>query len=502
MIKLLQRGRVLLILMIQLISSAIGVKGQINQKQLSLLDSILYQYYEIQELSGFSIGIVKGEKFTYTKSFGKKNINVDEVITPNSVFHIASLSKNITATAIMKLVENGKLKLDDKLCDILPYFKLKDQRYKQITIKHILLHTSGIRDIKKFEWDTPQYKNNSAQNYLKAIVDTLQLDFTPGEKDKYSNLAFDFLADVIATIAGKSFEEYVQNNILSPLDMKNSTFLYPKVSKHLRTSPHILGNDFYLHVGDTYPYNRIHAPSSTMQSSIEDMMKWAKFNLQKGKFDNNQILREENFNELTKVQMELNPNISFGLSWAISPYDNKRMIYNSGGDLGFRSFIAFIPEDSLAIVTLSNCEYFPAREIAFTAINIVKGKRAGIPSKPLYLALGKTLSKKGISGVKEEYKQLKEDKNSNYRLDDVGLNDFARQLINQNRLGEAVEIMKLNVESHPESSFCYDNLAGVYRMQKNYSEALINYKKALSLKPNNQRIINTIAELESLIDKK
>jgi tetratricopeptide (TPR) repeat protein len=284
--------------------------------------------------------------------------------------------------------------------------------------------------------------------------------------------------------------------------MKNSTFLYLEVDKHLRTSPHILGKDFYQHMGETYPYNRIHAPSSTMQSSIEDMINWAKFNLQKGKFGNNRILHEESFNELTKVQMEINPNISFGLSWAISPYDKKQMIYNSGGDLGFRSFIAFIPDDSIAVVTLCNCENFPAREIAFTAINIVKGKREGNPSKPLYLTLGKILDKKGVSAIKEEYQRLKEEKNSNYRLDDVGLNDFARQLINQNRLEDAIEIMELNVESHPESVFAYENLAGAYKMQKNYNEALINYKKALAIKPKNQRIIKTIAELESLINKR
>jgi tetratricopeptide (TPR) repeat protein len=176
------------------------------------------------------------------------------------------------------------------------------------------------------------------------------------------------------------------------------------------------------------------------------------------------------------------------------------MIYNSGGDVGYRSFMAFIPEDSIAVVTLSNCEHFPGREIAFTALNILKGKNEYVSKKPLYLYLGKILHSKGITAVKEEYKKLRNSENKEYQLNDVGLNNFARELINQNRLEEAKEIIQFNIEVHPESAFCYESLAGFYKMQKNYKEAIIYYRKALKYRPNNKRIIDTINDLEKLIE--
>jgi CubicO group peptidase (beta-lactamase class C family) len=109
----------------------------------------------------------------------------------------------------------------------LPYFLLKDARYKEITVRQKVMHTSGVPDVTNYHWDKPEYDYGALERDVRSLHDKT-LRWAPGKEFRYSNMAFEVLGDVVAKASGKSFEDFVEKNILKPVGMKSSTLLYRK----------------------------------------------------------------------------------------------------------------------------------------------------------------------------------------------------------------------------------------------------------------------------------
>ena len=146
------------------------------------------------EVPGLAVGLIKEGKVIYDEGHGLQGLGTQQPLTRQSLFHMASVSKPFVATAIVQLVEQGKIDLEEKLTHYLPYFTMADERYKAITIQQMLNHTSGIPDVDDYEWDKPQYDDGAAERYARQHA-TIGLDFTPGERFSYSNAAFDIRGD-------------------------------------------------------------------------------------------------------------------------------------------------------------------------------------------------------------------------------------------------------------------------------------------------------------------
>ena len=221
------------------------------------IDAIFIDFVEVQRLTGLQVGIVMGDEVAYAKGFGVRNTDTQEPVTPESLFHMASISKPFVATGIMPAVEEGKIDLDEPVVTYLPYFKLADERYSQITVQQILSHVSGMPDVMgEYGWDQPEYDDQALERYVRSLEDREML-FDPGDEFSYSNMAYEVMGDVIAKVSGQTFEEYMQENIFTPLEMENSTFFKPDVPPELATSPHYISGS----VSDIYPYNRDHGPA-------------------------------------------------------------------------------------------------------------------------------------------------------------------------------------------------------------------------------------------------
>ena len=264
--------------------------------------------------------------------------------------------------------------------DYLPYFKMDDERYKVITIGQMLRHISGIPDVMDYEWDKPQYDNGAAERYIRSLTKE-KLIAAPGEKLNYSNMAFDILADVIARASGMTFEAYMKENIFQPLEMKDSTFYKPDVPKELATTPHVVSDrvNNTVSVSKIYPYNRAHAPSSTLHSNVMDMMNWAIANLNKGAFKNKRILQPGTHELMWKPRSETKWKAyssykHVGLSWFISKYKGHQTINHGGGDVGYRTFFLLLPKKSTAIVTMGNSATFRSHEAAFALLDVLLGE--------------------------------------------------------------------------------------------------------------------------------
>ena len=428
-----------------------------------------------------------------TKAYGVKNLDTNEPITPASIFHMASVSKPFSATAIMQLVEKGKMQLNDPLIKYLPYFKLDDPRYKEITIKQMLMHTSGIPDVRDYEWDKPQFDDGAAERYVRSLV-TEKMIASPGEKVQYSNMAFDILADVIAKVSGMSFENYIKENILIPLEMKESDFLRERIKSDLRTTAHVF--NFNAQVSQVYPYNRRHAPSSCLNANVVEMCNWIIANMNDGVFKENRILDSSSYTLLLEPQAQIDETQFVGLSWFINQYRGNKTIAHAGGDLGYRSYLIMLPKKSLGVIAASNFEGSPMHEITFGMIDIMLGFEPQLPKIPIIFTLGKTIAASGVHEAIKQYQELKKLHPDSYNFDESQLNRIGYQLVGNNRIDDAIEIFKLNVKMFPKAANTYDSLAEAYMISGNKKLAIENYKKSIVLNPNNSNGVKMLEKLQ------
>lgn len=337
---------------------------------------------EVQQgrLPGFAIGVVKNGKLIYAKGFGVAKLGGTTAITSRSLFHMASVTKTFVATAILQLSENAKIDLDAPVIRYLPYFRLDDERYKTITIRQMLSHTSGIPDTVNYNWDKPEYDAGALERFVRSIADQ-KLVFAPGEKFAYSNTAYEILGDVIAKVSGESFEDYVQHNILTPLGMKDSTLLVREANPQLLTSPHLMENNKVV-VSKVFPYNRAHSPSSTLYSSIEDMSRWAIANLNRGELDGKRILKHDTVDSMWRPVADA-LGMKEGISWFTTEKQGHRFVLHSGGDVGFESLLVLAPEDDVAVVAMSNFaaqDHDYVEEFVNGAMRIMFGLKPSEPS--------------------------------------------------------------------------------------------------------------------------
>jgi CubicO group peptidase (beta-lactamase class C family) len=325
-----------------------------DDKNFQEIETFLQSLIDTAGIPGIAIAITQGQDIVYTKGFGVTNVNTKEILESRHIFHIASISKTFTATAVMQLYEKGKIDINKPLVAYLPYFKLKDDRYKIITIKQMLNHTSGMPDVDDYEWEKAISDEGAAERYTRSLSDSMLIS-EPGTEYHYSNIAFDIMADLIAKVSGLPFEKYVKENILLPLEMNESSFYYPEIKTTLRTSPHE-GNP--PRVGPVYPYNRMHAPSSTLNSNVLEMSHWAIANMNEGRYKANQVLSPSTHSIMLTATFTISKerNASVGLSWFMYSYKGMTNYEHGGSDDGYKSLLTLIPGKKIGIIILSNIE--------------------------------------------------------------------------------------------------------------------------------------------------
>ncbi len=463
------------------------------------LEEIIERYMEEEDIPGVAIGIVMDSKIAYTKGFGVMDISTGEKVNENTLFHMASISKTFVATAIMQLVENGKMDINKLVIEYVPYFKLEDERYKKVTVKYMLTHLSGMPDVENYEWDKPKYGDDALEGYVRSISDK-KLMWNPGEKFAYSNIAYEILGDVIAKASGMSFEDYIKENILNPLGMMESTFLNEKVSRVLLTTPHVRDSRFEKTISEIFPYNRIHSPSSTLYSNVTEMCNYAITYMNKGNFNGKQIFTRKSYEAMTMPYAEAGRGeLNIGLSWFIKDYHGAVRISHSGGDTGFRSNLIILPEKGMAVVGMSNCDYGNVEMITEAALDIINGyevKNIKISPTPL---LYNILVNHGIESVREKLRDMKENELEKYHMNEWRLNSLAYGLMGSNRINDGIEILKLAIEEYPNSANLYDSLGELYLKKGDKRLSVDSYKKSLELNLGNSHAKEMVERLEKEI---
>ena len=347
----------LIILYFLSLQSCSGVSFQQNIKVNPLktgfgkkVDSIVANKMNNYNIPGMAIGLVMNDSIIYAKGYGSKSIENTEQVSENSNFHTASISKLFTAQAVMMILAENDIPLDEKLVNIIPEIRYKDERVKDITIKMLLNHTSGLPDVSNYHWKNSNQSKTSLKDYVLNLK--LKLDSQPGTNYAYSSLAYNILGYLVEKLSKTSFEDYVKTNILNTNEMYNSDFRYFKVPDAIKTAPHskrLLTRNVY--VRKNYPYTREHAPSSTLNSSADDLSKWMISFLKT--LENN--TSKTDFRKMIKPSFESFSHI--GLGFQLSKIDSKSTVGHYGGDKGYRSYLLMIPEEKIGLVLLANCDY-------------------------------------------------------------------------------------------------------------------------------------------------
>ncbi len=463
------------------------------------LDKILKEYMGKNCIPGLAVGVVYDNEAIYTKGFGVKNIETKELINEYSLFHMASVSKTFVATGIMQLVQQGKIELDSYLIEYLPYFELKDDRYKKITIRQMLNHTSGMPDEDDYEWDKPQYDVGALEKYVRNLKDK-ELMWEPGEKFAYSNIAFEILGDVIAKISGVSFEDYMKENILNVLQMKESNFLKPLVSKELLTTPHVLDfeNGYRVNVSEIFPYNRAHGPSSTLCSNVVELCNYAIANISEGEFQGTKILEPQSYSELWRSQAATQwggYRTDAGLSWFSGEYKGVKVKSHSGSDTGFLSNLVLFPEIRSAIVVMINCDYATLNAICSNVMDIVFGHEVSSIKEFLAYHTLEVMLNEGFETAFKECSLIKEKFLGD--LESGVFHYLAYELLEKKKVKEAINLLKISIMMFPEKENLYEALGKMHLANEDKQLALESYKKAVELNPNNMKAKKKIEELLS-----
>jgi len=459
------------------------------------IDTYVQQVMKKFELPGIAIAVARDGETIYMNAFGMRNVETKEALQTRHIFHMASVAKPFVAMAIVQLVEQKKMNLDEPLVKYLPYFKLADERYEKITIRQMLNHTSGMPDVIDYEWEKPQTDDGAAERYVRSLKKEKMIA-APGERYQYSNMAYDVLGDLIAKVSGKPFEVYMKENILNPLGMTESSFLLENIKKDLRTSPHIWKSKPV--VSEIYPYNRFHAPSSTLNSNVVEMLHWAEANLQQGKPNGARLVSEANYALLVQPSVRLSEKTSIGLGWVLSEYRGLSTVEHSGDDLGYCCDFKLIPQKKIGIIVASNYELTPVSSILNSLIDILLGLDPEVPKKSVASYFRRIMEKDGIAAAKAAYHEWYKKAPGDYNFGPQALNSLGYRFIRKKEMAKALGVFLFNAELFPENSNVHDSLAEAYMVTGDSERAIEHYKKSLELNPANTQAIEMLKKLKEM----
>lgn len=347
---------------------------QKSDNEIQKIDRIAKMVYDEFHPTGYSIAIIKDNEIIYENAFGYRSAENMTMLNNNDIFNIVSCTKAFTAAAIGKLVQEGLLSWDEKVIDYLPDFKLSNEYITQnLTIKDILSHRTGLATFQgDLLWYNSDYSNKEVierMQYL-PILNDFRSDFG------YQNNMYIIAGEIIETITGQSWERFIQQNFLDPLEMSDSRTSSDKFNGTEDIAfPHL--NDSTLAVN----YYLAGKPAVSIWSNTRDLSNWVKMLLNNGKWKNEQVLNPETIDMLTKAHTIVPVSKSdqdigihfknYALGWYTFDYNGLKVINHDGSIPGYICNIAFIPEQDLAVIVLNNgFNYFSNDAVLFSVLDV------------------------------------------------------------------------------------------------------------------------------------
>jgi CubicO group peptidase (beta-lactamase class C family) len=463
---------------------ALHANAQDKAKQ---IDALLSKYSEYGQFNGSAL-VSENGKVIFKKGYGSANIEWNIPNQTDTKFRLGSITKQFTAFLLVKLAEDGKLKLDVPITTYLPDYPKENG--DKITIHHLLTHTSGISNYTS----APNFFKDKSRNpytpeeFVKTFS-SLPLEFTPGERFKYTNSGYFLLGYIIEKVSGKTYEQYLQEIILTPLKMVNTGYDHNEpILKNRAAGYEKQGNKI---VNSAYLDMSIPYAAGSLYSTVEDLYFWDQA------LYTNKLLSEKSMESLFKPYIKAGDG-SYGYGWFLeeAPNGDKpklKIIEHGGGINGFNTVISRIPADKNLVVLLNNTGGTILDEMNKGIRAILYNQPLNQPKRSLAFELLDVFLEKGAMAGTNAYKKLKSD--STYSLKESDMNQIGYELLQSGKKKEAIEAFKINAENFPKSGNVYDSLGEAYLADGDKNLAITNYTKSIELDPTNENGKKILAEI-------
>ena len=343
------------------------------------VDEYMNAAVRVDGFSG-SILIARDGQPVVSKGYGMANVELDVPNSPQTVFRLGSVTKQFTAMAIMMLAERGKLNVNDPACK---YLTDCPAAWQPITVKNLLTHTAGVPNYTGFPDFAKTAVLPTTNAAMIAQLRDKPLEFAVGEKYAYSNSGYYLLGAIIERASGKTYADFLQENIFTPLGMKQTGYDSPlriiknRAAGYARQGGKII-NASYMDM--TIPY-----AAGAMYSTTGDLLLW------------DQALYTEKLVSRKSLDETFTPfKSNYGYGWSIGKRFDRQVIAHGGGIYGFATEIARFPADKVTVVVLSNVQGAPAGRIGNDLAAIVFGAAYEIPKERKEIAVDQKILEKYV----------------------------------------------------------------------------------------------------------
>lgn len=439
------------------------------------LAALMGRYHELGEFNG-SVLVARQGRILVNQGFGPADFEQKAANGPDTKFLIGSLTKQFTAAVILKLVETGRLSLDETLAEALPYYR-RDTGAK-VTVRHLLEHSSGIPCFTRRMQDVQACP--TAREFVQSYCSG-DLEFEPGSGFRYNNGGYVILGAVIEQATGLSYEEALRRHILSPLGMSDSGLGREGVPLPRAAKGYQRQGGRVVAAGPVDPFLAFSAGG--MYSTTRDMARW------ESAFYGDAVL-----SAASRALLGSTPARGYFCGQrfrrqAVGPGRAEReVIFHGGRILGFNSLLLRIPQERIFIVLLNNTDSTRLETMAAGLLDALHGRIPRAPRRCLAEEFRVALRSLGIAATLEKLRALRRQEGSlaDPEPEEIQLNGFGYELLGQERWPEALAVFSFAVEEFPRSWNAYDSLAEAQATAGLRGQAVANYEKSLELNPENR----------------
>jgi CubicO group peptidase (beta-lactamase class C family) len=451
------------------------------------LSEIMKTYHKYNMFDG-AVLVAENGKIIYKEAYGLANREWNIPNTTDTKFMIGSVSKPITATLILILVQKGLLSLDKPIEEYLPEFKNKPAA--KVTLRQLLRHTSGMPNYDIIHDFFPRISRQgfSREDYVKVYRDSA-LAFLPGTRYMYSSWGYFTLGYIIEKVTGKSYEKAMRDEIFSKTGMHNSgSYSHTQiVAKRASGYDYGLGN----HISADFRDQSNTMGTGDIYTTVEDLFK---FHMA---IANNSLLNKELTGEM------FTPGIRparYGYGWFNQNFrytntDSVTANYHLGSTEGFISFMIRIPETNSMAVILCNSAPTDFFGIIKNLLKVLYNKPV-VLKEPVHKKMETLIASLNAEKAVAEYHKMKMD-TAHFYTDWLQMYYLGEKLLTLKRYDDARIIAENNVAEFPERDFVALSLANIYLALNRKEEAVKLYRKSLQLNPDNEEAKNRLKELQS-----
>lgn len=417
----------------------------------------------------------------FRESYGMANYELNVPITSDTVFNIASITKQFTALAIMQSQEQGKLNVGDAICN---YLDDCPTAWRPITIRHLLTHTSGIPNYSSLpDWDESLVVRNYHHGELVLLFRDLPLDFTPGTEHRYSNSGYQLLGLIVERASGMPYGQFLDQHIFAPLEMTHTGYVNDRSLIPNRATGYYSRGSSFINTSlqsPTVPFG-----DGGIHTTASDLLIW------------DQALYTERLLSADSREEIFTPALdNYAYGWRIGESLGRRQANHSGSGEGFSSYIIRFPDDHVTVIVLSNSDATNATRVGLALSAIYFGDDYALPVTSLHDILWDTIAQDGVAAAIGQYRELQRTRPSAYDFDeDETLVELGYTLYEADLLTEARQIFEFALQTFPQSAYSHDGLADIAVAQNDDAIAIRHFETSLALDPDNDYAVRGLARI-------